>query len=522
MGSTFNPQILMEKLAKLNSSQQSIETLSHWCIFHMNKAKLVVETWDRQFHCSPREQRLAFLYLANDILQNSRRKGSEFVGEFWKVLSEALRDVIENGDENEQRAARRLVVIWEDRKVFGSRGQLLKEEFVERQPENGTRNGKQFGIKLKQSAGNTLEKLVSDYQVLYGGELDEDAILNKCRNAISSVEKIDKEIGCDTSSEQINGSGFVEDLQGQHVILRDCIEQLLVVEASRASLVANMREALQEQEVKLDQVRNQLQAARSQSEQAGNICQQFVKCNNVELIAEQNLKEAHTAKVPNSFMPREEQSAPVMYTRQLPFSEKSAHIEEDPRKSAAAAVAAKLSASTSSAQMLSYVLSSLASEGVIVNPLKDSPGDYPSEKRPKLETEQSSYKVPPSSQPPVPPFPHPDSLHHNITSTTQQLTSNEQPPPPSSPPPMPPPLPPMQPYPLPQFIQTAGSMSSVPYNYGMTQQQQQASMPGYPSVGAPVTGMSPYTAPPTNPYQVFQGSEGGFYTQPSSLPMAPQ
>lgn len=75
----------------------------------MHKAKQVVETWDRQFYCSPPEQRLAFLYLANDILQNSRRKGSEFVGEFWKVLPGALRDVIENGNEYGRNAARRLV-----------------------------------------------------------------------------------------------------------------------------------------------------------------------------------------------------------------------------------------------------------------------------------------------------------------------------------------------------------------------------------------------------------------------------
>ena len=75
----------------------------------MNKAKQVVETWARQFHSSPRDQRLAFLYLANDILQNSRRKGSEFVGEFWKVLPDALRDVIDNGDEFGRNSALRLV-----------------------------------------------------------------------------------------------------------------------------------------------------------------------------------------------------------------------------------------------------------------------------------------------------------------------------------------------------------------------------------------------------------------------------
>ena len=76
----------------------------------MNKAKQVVETWARQFHSSPRDRRLAFLYLANDILQNSRRKGSEFVGEFWKVLPDALRDMIENGDEFGRNNAQRLVL----------------------------------------------------------------------------------------------------------------------------------------------------------------------------------------------------------------------------------------------------------------------------------------------------------------------------------------------------------------------------------------------------------------------------
>ncbi|THG13794.1 hypothetical protein TEA_001795 [Camellia sinensis var. sinensis] len=201
MGSTFNPQILMEKLAKLNSSQQSIETLSHWCIFHMNKAKQVVETWDRQFHCSPREQRLAFLYLANDILQNSRRKGSEFVGEFWKFLPDALRDVIDNGDEFGRNAALRLISIWEERKVFGSRGQILKEELVGRHLENNNRNGKHSGFKLlRHSTGNALDKIVSVYQVVYGGQLDEDVILGKCRNAISCIEKVDKEIGGDFNS----------------------------------------------------------------------------------------------------------------------------------------------------------------------------------------------------------------------------------------------------------------------------------------------------------------------------------
>ncbi|XP_022741211.1 regulation of nuclear pre-mRNA domain-containing protein 2-like isoform X2 [Durio zibethinus] len=537
MGSSFNPQILVEKLAKLNNSQASIETLSHWCIFHMNKVKQVVETWDRQFHCSPREQRLAFLYLANDILQNSRRKGSEFVGEFWKVLPDALHDLIENGDEFGRNAALRLISIWEERKVFGSRGQILKEELVGKQSVNNNRNGRHVGLKLKQPVGNTVDKIVSGYQVVYGSQMDEDVILSKCRKAISCIEKVDKEIGTDVKSGQFHGSALAEEVQGHHAVLRDCIKQLTAVASSRASLVLHLKEALQEQEFKLEQVRNQLQAAQSQSEQFCNICRQLLNCDNPNLVAEPSSKESHTSIAPQSFNPAAtEQSAPVMYARQVSFPDNSGHIKEDPRKSAAAAVAAKLTASTSSAQMLSYVLSSLASEGVIGNPMKESSGDYSSEKRPKLENDQPYIPSQNPQQASGPPFLHSKSHQHNVVTTTQQLTPNEVPPPPSS---SPSPLPPLPPYAVPQYMPTAGSINSVPYSYG-TAPPQQPSLPGYSVVGAAMIGISPFSTTSSNSYQSVQGSEAisllattstnsyqsfqgseGFYNQPSSVPTAP-
>ncbi|XVE67658.1 hypothetical protein DITRI_Ditri09bG0005700 [Diplodiscus trichospermus] len=513
MGSSFNPQILVDKLAKLNNSQASIETLSHWCIFHMNKAKQVVETWDRQFHCSPREQRLAFLYLANDILQNSRRKGSEFVGEFWKVLPDALRDVIGSGDEFGRNAALRLISIWEERKVFGSRGQILKEELVGGQSENNNRNGRHLGLKLKQPVGNTVDRIVSGYQVVYGSHMDEDVIFSKCRNAITCIEKVDKEISTDVNSGQFHGSALVEEVQGQHAALRECIEQLTTVASSRASLVSHLREALQEQEFKLEQVHSQLQAAQSQSEQAGNICRKLLNCDNPQLVAEQSSKESHTSIAPQSFVPAAtEQSAPVMYARQVSFPDNSVNNEEEARKSAAAAVAAKLTASTSSAEMLSYVLSSLASEGVIGNPMKESSGDYSSMKRAKLENDQPYIPSQNPQQALVPPFPHHESHQHSVVATTQQLTPNEAPPPPSSSPPPLPPLPPVPPYAVTQYMPTNGSINGVPYSYSSITPSQQPSLPGYSVVGAAMTGISPFAAP-------LQGSEG-FYNQPSSVPTA--
>ncbi|KAH1150066.1 hypothetical protein AAZX31_16G049600 [Glycine max] len=521
MGSTFNPQILVEKLAKLNVSQTSIETLSHWCIFHMNKAKQVVETWDRQFHSSSREKRLAFLYLANDILQNSRRKGSEFVGEFWKVLPDALRDVIQNGDDFARNAALRLIGIWEERKVFGSRGQILKEEFVGSHVENNSRDVKPTNMKLlsqRPSVGNALEKIASGFHVVYGGQTDEDAVLSKCRNAINCLDKAEKEI----VSGQFSGSALVDELQGHNAVLKDCIEQLTAIESSRTSLVSLLREALEDQEFKLGQVRSQIQAAHVQSERATNTCQQLLNGNNIQSLAEQSSKEIQTSMTPASLSisSEREQSAPLMYTPQVSFSQKTGHIEEDPRKSAAAAVAAKLTASTSSAQMLSFVLSSLASEGVIGNPMKESSADYHSEKRTKLENDQQPSFIPSQNpQQPLPPFPLSESIQHNAPTTNQQSTPSEPPPPPSSsPPPLPPPPPPMSQYPVPQFMQTAGSISSMAYGYGVAQQP---SMAAYPGVGPSLNGVSSFTPPPMGTYQGFQGTDGNYYNQPSSMPMAP-
>lgn len=83
--------------------------LSHWCIFHRSKAELVVATWDKQFRSSDMARKVPLLYLANDILQNSKRKGNEFVTEFWKVLPSALKEVVDKGDDRGKTVVSRLV-----------------------------------------------------------------------------------------------------------------------------------------------------------------------------------------------------------------------------------------------------------------------------------------------------------------------------------------------------------------------------------------------------------------------------
>ena len=66
----FDPKVFSDKLAKLDVTQQKIETLSSWCQFYRKEARKVVHVWEQELPRAPPPRQLAMAYLANDILQN--------------------------------------------------------------------------------------------------------------------------------------------------------------------------------------------------------------------------------------------------------------------------------------------------------------------------------------------------------------------------------------------------------------------------------------------------------------------
>ncbi|KAK9806185.1 hypothetical protein WJX72_004649 [[Myrmecia] bisecta] len=128
---TINQQTLAERLSKLNSTQQSIETLSQWCIFYRKEARKIVAAWEADFSRAPMPRKLALCYLANDILQNSRKKGPEFVEQFYRALPKPLKHLRKHGDGKVRKAVDRLVNIWEERRVFGASGAKSLKELLQ-------------------------------------------------------------------------------------------------------------------------------------------------------------------------------------------------------------------------------------------------------------------------------------------------------------------------------------------------------------------------------------------------------
>lgn len=482
----FDGHILSEKLSKLNNSQQSIESLSRWCISHRKKAKQIVETWDKYFNSSQKDQRVSFLYLANDILQNSRRKGSEFVNEFWKVLPQALKHVYENGDEHGKKVATRLVDIWDERKVFGSRGQSLKDEMMGKNPPPPVSNGKisnlikivkrdAHSVRIKLAVGGLPEKILTALQPVLDEHASEEAALNKCSVAAHYVGKIEEDVEINLTQGTQQRSTLLDELKEQEDVLNQSVAQLEAVAATRSALVLQLKEALQDQEPKLEAVRTQLQVAQHQIEKVSNIRRRLSlspvlnpQSNVIKMTAESTRVLESTGI--------QSQSQPP--TQPVPFAPVKTTDEEN-KKAAAAAVAAKLAASTSSAQMLTSVLSSLVAE--------EAASMFSPEKRQKLEKSMSVSDVSnadvgsaayftPLQQQTMTSGPLAPSTSMQTMSQANQMQIPFGPPPP---PPAPSPSSASN-----QYVQTAGVMMGVmPYGYGSNNLPPPPPIPPHISMG---------------------------------------
>ncbi|KAI8110619.1 hypothetical protein M9435_002293 [Picochlorum sp. BPE23] len=86
--------------------------------------------WEAYFSKSSTKKKLSLLYLANDVLQTSRKKGPEYVQEFLKVLPKAVAAFLQKADDAGKKSVDRMISVWEKRQVFGSKSSKFRR-FVE-------------------------------------------------------------------------------------------------------------------------------------------------------------------------------------------------------------------------------------------------------------------------------------------------------------------------------------------------------------------------------------------------------
>lgn len=117
--SSFTESGLVKKLSELNPSQQSIQTLSLWLIHHRKHHSIIVKTWLKELQRVSSSKKLTFMYLANDVIQNSKKKGPEFGKEYENVLPKAFKLIAQSGPEEKTiHSLNRILNIWGERGVY--------------------------------------------------------------------------------------------------------------------------------------------------------------------------------------------------------------------------------------------------------------------------------------------------------------------------------------------------------------------------------------------------------------------
>ncbi|KAE9986427.1 hypothetical protein EG328_005653 [Venturia inaequalis] len=116
---SYTGDAVRAKLSALNETQEAIVTVAQWIMFHRKHSKETAQVWAQRLKDSPAPRRLNLIYLANEVVQQSKaRKRSEFVDDFGPIIPEATADAYRGATIDIQQKIRRVVEVWRERKIF--------------------------------------------------------------------------------------------------------------------------------------------------------------------------------------------------------------------------------------------------------------------------------------------------------------------------------------------------------------------------------------------------------------------
>ncbi|XP_055295125.1 regulation of nuclear pre-mRNA domain-containing protein 2 isoform X2 [Sitodiplosis mosellana] len=111
----FDSAEFEKRLTNLKDTQDSIQALSAWCLQNRSHHKKIVTSWLIVLKQVKVEHRLTLFYLANDVIQYSKRKNYEFVESWGTALQRATTMVRE---EKVKHKIERIFRIWEQRVIY--------------------------------------------------------------------------------------------------------------------------------------------------------------------------------------------------------------------------------------------------------------------------------------------------------------------------------------------------------------------------------------------------------------------
>lgn len=85
----FNELQFEKQLSSLKDSQEAINSCCKWCLENRVHHKKIVNCWLNVLKRVKVEQRLILFYLANDVVQYSKRRNYEYVASWGTAIQKA-------------------------------------------------------------------------------------------------------------------------------------------------------------------------------------------------------------------------------------------------------------------------------------------------------------------------------------------------------------------------------------------------------------------------------------------------
>lgn len=107
---------IQSRLDSVSNSQENIQSLSLWLLHHKKHHKNIVDHWKRAIVRAKASHRLTLLYLANDVIQNARKKGiKEYLESFRPILPQVMNLLF---DDSIRKNVIRVLDIWTQRNIY--------------------------------------------------------------------------------------------------------------------------------------------------------------------------------------------------------------------------------------------------------------------------------------------------------------------------------------------------------------------------------------------------------------------
>lgn len=126
----YSDDAVKAKLTALNETQDSIVTVAQWIMFHRRHADRTASLWQNRLQeSSSASKRLTLIYLANEVVQQSRaRQKHDFLIAFEPLIADATAQAYKGASQDIQAKIRRVVEVWRQRNIFDLRIQEQTEK----------------------------------------------------------------------------------------------------------------------------------------------------------------------------------------------------------------------------------------------------------------------------------------------------------------------------------------------------------------------------------------------------------